>query len=116
VSPEPFQISYEFLYAINNDRPYRHYLHIDNLEFCKILKGASSTPFMVRAVGWFQQISKNFPFICNSTGLLHFHNLTFNSNPMMVAYPAGYHRSILRFYDKNDFNIFNVSMTGVLSK
>ncbi|KAG5668540.1 hypothetical protein PVAND_016478 [Polypedilum vanderplanki] len=103
-------MSYELFHKLSTDNPYKRSLHVENLEYCKILKGTSFSPFLDKVFSWFNYLHKDFSLACNSTGLLKFHNISFNSNPMLATFPPGFHLSVYKFYDKKDFNIFNVTI------
>jgi hypothetical protein len=91
-------------------------LLIENFQYCKILKGAAATPFAEKIVKTYFALNPNFPLICNSTGLLKFHNLTFIDTPLTGAFPSGFHMMNFHYRDELDSKIFNMTMWGVSSK
>ncbi|KAG5668537.1 hypothetical protein PVAND_016475 [Polypedilum vanderplanki] len=109
-------VSFEFCYTLNEESPYKRSLHIENLEFCRLLKENSTNPFFEKAMSTYQFINSNSSYACNSTGLLKFYNLTFNDAPIFTIYPPGFHLFFTRFFDQNDSNILNVTIWAILNK
>jgi hypothetical protein len=109
-------VNYQFCYTSHRSLPYRRIIYLENIEYCKIIRGQTSTPFIQQAVDYMNSLSRNIINVCNSTGLFVFPNISFHTSPFNTLFPAGHHLSNFRFFDENDANILNWTYHGILIK
>jgi hypothetical protein len=85
------------------------------LEICKIIKGIGSFPYIDNVLEIFKEYGKELFEACARTGTFKVSNLTLAKATFVNFFPDGDYKTNIQYYDEIDANIFNFTLTGIVS-
>lgn len=89
-------------------------LDIPNIEWCKTVEGFKANPFVQGLMGAAESIGEAVFEFCHRTGEMKLQNVSYAKIPFVAGWPSGDFRTVYKFYDDLDDNIFNVSHNAII--
>lgn len=89
-------------------------LNFPNVEWCKNVAGMRTNPFFESLLNAAKVIGKDLLEFCNRTGEMILANVSFANVPLVTGWPSGDYKTVYRFYDDLDDNIYNVSHFSII--
>jgi hypothetical protein len=109
-------LSFKNYFKLHHDDAYRHIFHIDDIDVCKLLNGASTTPLLKSMVEHINRRLPSYVRICTSSGWIKFNNMSFPKFAFYEAFPKGHYLSEVHYFDELDPSIMTINASYVLSK
>lgn len=110
------QLSLQFYYVNYRKTSvgvYDRIINLPNVEGCKILQGMKTIPLLLGIKELLESSDGNIFSACSSTGEIAMANFTLANSSIVKLWPSGEFKTVVKFYDKIDDNIFNVTFLSV---
>lgn len=88
---------------------YSKKLFFPKMLWCKVIQGVNLVPFIDKFVEFAAIYSKDLLEACSRTGLFKVSNLTFADSLFIAQFPSGDYKIVLKIYDDDDSNIYNIT-------
>lgn len=91
---------------------YRTVVYYPDLPVCQILEDGKSNPLILAIIEAVRPRAPEFIEICKRSGRISALNVSFDDAPGIEMWPTGKYKVWLKFFDKLDDNIGNLSYTA----
>ncbi|CRL02575.1 CLUMA_CG016127, isoform A [Clunio marinus] len=88
---------------------YEKIFEYPKIEYCKIINGASSSPFLEAFISYGETLNSNFRDFCKKSGMIWIANISFDDSMLLRMFPSGNYKTQYRLYDNDDSNILNLT-------
>lgn len=91
---------------------YRTVVNYPDLPMCRIFEGGKTNPLILAIIDTVRPMAPEFIQICTRSGKFSAQNVSFDLVPGIEMWPSGKYKVWLKFFDKLDDNIGNISYTA----
>lgn len=91
---------------------YRTVINYQDLPACQVIRDGRTNPIIQAIIDTLRPQAPEMLEICSRSGKISAQNVTFEDTIVLKIYPTGNYRVALKFFDRMDDNIVNISYTA----
>ncbi|CRL02572.1 CLUMA_CG016132, isoform A [Clunio marinus] len=107
-------MGYNVVFRQSSGDSFNKVLELKNIEVCKMIKDASSQPFLKDSIDYIRKFNGNLFRTCEIEGEIFLTNITFGELSVVKYFPAGSYKTFVKVFDSKDANIYNLTLFSKL--